>query len=313
MVSTLTVVPRPQMTRAYLNQQVDRHGLKVKFDREPTSCHLETWRLGPLNLTQAKLDAVELVSNSTSLNGHKSDFVYLKIVAVGTLVVEAGGQIQRFDEGSVIAFDPAEPYNERISNPTCLTILQIPKLQLEQRGWVASWSTATALNENNPDTKAIGNMVQNIGQQCGGTSPAMHQFLGRQLLGLMEMVMATTDSSEHGPTTDLIVLQAKQFIEENLAIEGLDAEKVASAVKVSPKHLERLFAARGMPLMRHVWKQRLEQAEKLLLSGSMAHCSIQDIGWRCGFATAAHFSRTFKQRFGMPPGHVRKVRLKVGI
>jgi AraC-like DNA-binding protein len=309
----MTAGHRLEMAHAQLTQQIHNHGLRAKFDRQSNGCYVESWRLGAVNLTRAKLDAVELTSSRASLNSGKSDFVYLKTVSAGAVIVEAAGQTQRFDEGSVIGFDPAEPYNERFPQATSLTILRIPKLQLERRGWAASWNIATALDVRNPDTKAVHRMVENIGEQCVGTSPLMHELLGRQLLGLMELVMATADASEHRPAAEIIVLQARQFIEDNLAYEGLGAEKVASAVKVSPKHLEKLFAERGTPLMRHVWQRRLDQAEKLLISGSMAHCSIQEIGWRCGFATAAHFSRTFKQRFGVPPGQLRTALLKIGV
>lgn len=301
------------MAHAQLAHEINQHGLRARFERPPSRCRIETWRLGVVNLTRAELDAVELTSNKTSSSGRKSDCVYLKVVSAGTLVVEAAGRIQQFDEGSVIAFDPAEPYYERISQATRLTILRVPKLQLEQRGWAASWHVATALNVKNPDTQAVRELIESIGQQCDGTSALMHELLGRQLLGLMELVMATADASKHRPGTEIIVLQARQFIEEHLALESLDAVQVASAVGVSPKHLERLFAERGMSLMRHVWQRRLEQAEKLLISRSMAHCSIQEIGWRCGFATAAHFSRAFKQRFGVPPGQLRKARLKISV
>jgi len=309
----MTAVHRPDMAHAQLTQEIRHHGLRAKFDRNPNGCHVESWGLGAVNLTRAKLDAVELTSSRASLNSGKDDFFYLKTVSAGTVFVEAAGLTQQFDEGSVIGFDPAEPYNERFPQATSLTILRVPKPQLAKRGWTASWNIATALDVKNPDTKAVHTMVETIGEQCVGTSPMMHELLGRQLLGLMELAMAIADANEHRPSAEIIVLRARQFIEENLAFEGLDAEKVASAAQVSAKHLEKLFAERGTSLMRHVWQRRLEQAEKLLTSGSMAHCSVQEIGWRCGFATAAHFSRTFKQRFGVPPGQLRNARLKLGV
>jgi AraC-like DNA-binding protein len=56
--------------------------------------------------------------------------------------------------------------------------------------------------------------------------------------------------------------------------------------------------------MRHVWQVRLEHAYALLRANASGATSVQEIAWQSGFSTAAHFSRVFKQRFGVPPRSV---------
>lgn len=53
--------------------------------------------------------------------------------------------------------------------------------------------------------------------------------------------------------------------------------------------------------MRYAWSLRLERAAHILASLPAGAIHAQEVAYRCGFASAAHFSRAFKDRYGMPP------------
>ncbi len=55
--------------------------------------------------------------------------------------------------------------------------------------------------------------------------------------------------------------------------------------------------------MEWVYRIRLEQASSLLLEGQLP---LESIAGLCGFTDAYHFSRRFKQRYGIAPGRWRK-------
>jgi len=83
--------------------------------------------------------------------------------------------------------------------------------------------------------------------------------------------------------------------------------QIAAAVELSPRQLERLFAKylRATP-GRYYLELRLDRARTLLLQTTKP---ILDIAVACGFASASHFSRCYRARYGHKPSEERSAAL----
>ena len=78
-------------------------------------------------------------------------------------------------------------------------------------------------------------------------------------------------------------------------------ETIARALQCSKRALHRAFEDRGETLHRHLWHSRLELARRQLEDSRDASRSITSILLGAGFASAAHFSRLFRQCYGASP------------
>jgi transcriptional regulator GlxA family with amidase domain len=65
-----------------------------------------------------------------------------------------------------------------------------------------------------------------------------------------------------------------------------------------------------MPLSRMIWQQRLTACRRELADASMAHRSVSDIAFSWGFNEAAHFSRSFREQFGLSPREWRQAAIE---
>jgi AraC-like DNA-binding protein len=157
------------------------------------------------------------------------------------------------------------------------------------------------------DVKAVGELIQSIVNQSDTPSHEMRSWLGDQLINAVGFLLAARHKTPSRRSAEAIVSRAKAYISQHLGVEDLDAEKIAAAVNVSVKHLQRLFRSEGESPMRHLWQVRLAHAERLLRAGGPEAASVQEIAWQCGFSTAAHFSRVFKQRYGVSPGSIKGI------
>jgi AraC-like DNA-binding protein len=79
----------------------------------------------------------------------------------------------------------------------------------------------------------------------------------------------------------------------------LSVVRIAEELNISTSCLTRALKANGLSPMRYAWSLRLEHATRMLAGAQQG--AIQEIAYRCGFASAAHFSRAFKERYGMTP------------
>jgi AraC family transcriptional regulator len=82
--------------------------------------------------------------------------------------------------------------------------------------------------------------------------------------------------------------------------EPLRLEDVSRAALLSPFHFHRVFRALvGTTLADFVRRLRIEKALGLMVHSRKS--SLTTIALVCGFASSSDFSRSFKQRFGVPP------------
>jgi len=91
-------------------------------------------------------------------------------------------------------------------------------------------------------------------------------------------------------------------MEANLA-EPLKLANMSPATGLSRRQTERLFRKEmGRTPARYYLDLRLERAHLLLLTSSL---QVIEIAVACGFTTASHFSRTYRERYGLTPQRTR--------
>ncbi|GHH30299.1 AraC family transcriptional regulator [Lentzea cavernae] len=97
------------------------------------------------------------------------------------------------------------------------------------------------------------------------------------------------------PAADLAAAHA--FITAHLHEQELCAQRIAAAVGYSERHLSRLFARSGQSVPQAILNARLDAA-RLRLAEPI---SLAEVAARTGFVSQAHFSRTYRARFGVTP------------
>ena len=98
------------------------------------------------------------------------------------------------------------------------------------------------------------------------------------------------------------VQKALWYVESH-SREPITLEEIASACKVSPFHLTRLFATTmGLSLMRYLRARRLCEAARQLAKGAD---DILGVALAVGYGSHEAFTRAFRDQFGLTPEQVR--------
>jgi len=80
--------------------------------------------------------------------------------------------------------------------------------------------------------------------------------------------------------------------------EVIDLDSISDYINVSRRQLERLFNKH----LKDTPSRYLNKAHRLLTQTSM---SITDVGISCGFSTTPHFSKSYRDFFGISPSNER--------
>jgi acetamidase/formamidase/AraC-like DNA-binding protein len=135
---------------------------------------------------------------------------------------------------------------------------------------------------------------------------AIAQSLVELLLTLVHRLSAPTPDSNNSATQAAILHRICQTIERTLDDPELSPARVAQAEGISERYLQKLFEGVGDNFTHYVRERRLQRAWADLSNPAEVHQSISEIAYRYGFGDSAHFSRTFRHRFGLPPREFRQ-------
>jgi AraC-like DNA-binding protein len=131
--------------------------------------------------------------------------------------------------------------------------------------------------------------------------------LAHHLLGLAELVLRTALRVELDRVDALAARrrEAVEYMRTHLGEQSLSADKVADALFISRRRLYQLFDD-GQGISERIKGLRIDRAKALLSDPAKASRGIAEVAKDCGFATAAHFSRTFSKLVGQTPTEFRE-------
>ena len=104
----------------------------------------------------------------------------------------------------------------------------------------------------------------------------------------------------------LLAVSAREYIDANLSDPLLSPASIAAAHFISTRHLHNVFHESGTTVASFIRSQRLDGARRDLRDPLHAGKSVAAVAARWGFLDAAHFSRTFRDAFGVPPSDWRR-------
>jgi AraC-like DNA-binding protein len=126
----------------------------------------------------------------------------------------------------------------------------------------------------------------------------------RSLVDLLNAALIDSPSLDNGGASRLQSFHRRRIREYallRLHEHYLSLKSIAAGVGLSPRHVTHLFSQEEQPLMQWVWSERLRRARDQLATIGHERRRIADVAFACGFADPAHFTRSFKLKFGVSP------------
>jgi AraC-like DNA-binding protein len=161
--------------------------------------------------------------------------------------------------------------------------------------------TSITLSAKTPLGALVGGVMRNVVALEAGMPECASARVSASTLDILSAAFETELKGQRGlgDRYGRILERAKEYMRANLSDSELGIERVADALGVSSRTLNRVFAAEGTTAIRWLWQKRLE-ASHIVLSEGRAH-HVGEVAVACGFSDFSHFSRSFKRTFGAAP------------
>ena len=268
--------------------------------------------LGPVQLTDIAGNQHVIERTRELLSTHPKDSLFACFLLEGEAFFFQGDACVLVRAGDIIVYSTAQAYLYGFSTAMRQIILEcdagtlLGEAERPQRVIHLEKSSATASTQALAvDLKAavLGFVHQPLQSQVGSVAwrcrAALHALITGKPYG--------DEKAGPGPDWNWRLHQAQTYILDNLLHADLSAASVAQALGVSVRHLHRIFQAQELSPVDWIWQQRVLCAGKLLGQAGGGDQSLSDLAYRLGFATASHFSRSFRKHYQMSPTAFRKL------
>lgn len=107
-----------------------------------------------------------------------------------------------------------------------------------------------------------------------------------------------------------LVARIMAYARRHLSDPDLGPERIAVEHAISKRQLYVVLGRAGIRLEQWLIGERLEAACRLLASPRHAALPVAAVAARCGFTSPSHFTRRFREAYGVTPSEWRRHRLR---
>ncbi|WJD60698.1 helix-turn-helix domain-containing protein [Pseudomonas kurunegalensis] len=290
---------------AYWHEVICKTYLTVKCRPqadEPLQGALSVLHLGSIELSESLSPPMIYERGASEISRDDDDHFQFCLWNTGSGIVQQGGREIILRPGDLALYSAASPSIVNCPTGSNTLLLKIPKAALSTRTQCLQSHNLHTLRGDTAAGAMVGQMMRQT-----WLIQEENPLLGDPRLGsaLLDMIGASLDAASgilpagqrHNP-----LAQIKSYIQNNLGDPELDMEEVAKKHSVSIRTLHRLFASEGTSAKRWLWLQRLAASHKALSDGRMRQVSEAALTY--GFNDLSHFSRLFKQVYGISPSEL---------
>jgi len=304
-VSTDCVAPQHRLAyyEAYNAQRLV--GLRCStLDATRLHAHQRHFDLGEARITDVSGSSRLIERTRELVRSHPKDAVFACLLMQGEACFLQAGRVVPLSAGDAVVYSTDIPYLYAFGSEMRQVIVATDAARLSGDAWrdrlreplkLDARLGATRLLASALRSTAVGFLDRPLAERARDTA--------RRARGLIDALVQPPHAAG-GVTAGgglVLVMHAEQYIDQHLGRPELDAEAVARAVGLSLRHLNRQFAIRGESVTDCLWRMRLERARTALADPRLQRVTVAEIAHRHGFASAAHFSRAFRRRFGARP------------
>ena len=313
-IRTLTTCDHPPLDRARLfeRQMASLFSIGLSLDSghdEPLNTDMQAYC--GRNLQFASIRFSPHATSSVPVPGDVNRRWLVTVQKEGSAEVSQGGRSSQLRAGDMVLIDLASPFHietgHMVTHSTYVDsdLLRRVVPDAHQRTAVridTSSGPGAIFRAMNDEMFGMASTLDEV--TAGRIAQALPYALAVALSPLDEEIAALPTRLQF-----FHLERIRAFVRENLHNSSLDAEMISQAVNLSTRHIYQLFTAERTSLMKWVWSERLERCREDLVSRQLANRSIGEVAYGWGFSDVAHFSRAFKEKFGVTPRGYRKSNL----
>ncbi len=282
-------------------------GSNDHFDAE-----LRINQLGPVKLARLSLDRCSVERKQIHIAPNSPRLFNFLLQAEGVSTFYHNGRESELETGDFVLCDTALPHYFTTQAHSITVMVRVPGEVLRAYLPTPEQFCGRRLGRAMGVTGTAAAMARELSIGVGSDiEPGCEDRVARYLLEMISM--SYTMGVETVEEASAIAWQRRkdviQFIEDNLRDPELSPATISAGLRISPRYLRTVFAPGGEKMSAYILRRRLEECARQMSNPAWAAHTLTEIAFSWGFNSAAHFTRTFHERYGMAPREYRRAHL----
>ncbi|MFH8464391.1 helix-turn-helix domain-containing protein [Streptomyces sp. NPDC017991] len=271
---------------------------------EDISVRIGLGTVGPLRICSARATAVTVRRTERLAREDEEPLVFLGLQMTGTSLVVQNGRQCLLGPGDFAVYESVAPYTLLFDEGVDHHFFRLPRAALALPERLLRDVTAVTLGSDNPVARLASTYFSQLAVSDALRQGVHADAVVEPSIELLRAVLTTQhgDSSRaREPLEATLSLRITHFIRAHLADPGLSAARIAAAHGISVRHLYAVLSRSGISLGDWIRAHRLAECRRELAGPHGRQRTIAAIGRSWGFVDATHFSKVFKQAYGISP------------
>ena len=269
--------------------------------------------VGSLTITKMSLGHLGLETTTQTIRHQKSrsDNIFISLILDGAVKVDQNGLSTIDKSGDFGVRDQTTPWRLEYNDQTEMVAIELPRKRLEGVLGPARHFSGMTVNGDLPSATLARSFLcelMRVGDQLAPDAAERMATIGTDLIVASIAERMALDAPK-SLQENITVQSAMAYVDAHLSDAELNSTQIAAAVRVSVRYLQERFRERGRNVATYIWERRLEAAAQRLSNPACLHQPLGLLAYGCGFTSQAHFSRRFRDRFGMSPREYRHTAL----
>lgn len=249
------------------------------------------------------------------------DSLVVSLQRAGASVATQDGRETPVAAGELVILDTRRPYAMDFAGPVRQSVATVPREMLDLPDSALRLATGRTFSTVQGISGILASYVNGLvtitdhcscaPDQCT-CAPASKEFLGQGIVDILTALVAPEGIAKDEATyagQAALLLRLRTYIRSHLHDPSLSPASVAAAHHISVRYLYQLFQGEPVTVGRWIQRLRLEGCRRDLVTPELAGQTVAAIAHRWGFASHAHFSRTFRSVYGLSPAELRRAAL----
>jgi AraC-like DNA-binding protein len=272
------------------------------------------WMEGSVAIAKTALGSefAVLSSSAQTFGGRNPDHnsaIWLAALIEGEAQLESGGVVTAMRPGAILVGASGIESTLRITTDFRMLFLKLPQVAIGPRLIMPLGQRVGLLGATSKLQQIFYGLLAEIAETLEYLSNDDFQPIEQSIIEFLVACLASDGRVEsRGGAAGARASHLNRLcmrIETLLHDPELSVVKVAADNGVSSRYLQKLFTSADTTFSSYLKSRRLERCYADLISPIHAQLAISEICFRWGFSDAAHFSRAFRNRFGISPSQHR--------
>lgn len=265
--------------------------------------------LGPVKLARLTVDRCSVERKQSHIRRNSPRLYNFLVQAEGASTFYHCGREAQLEAGDFVLCDTGLPHYFLTNDHSVTVMVRVTGETLRNYLPTPEQFCGQRLGQTSGLTGAVAAMACKLSSGASGEIDARcEDRVARYLLDMISL--AYTTGIGRVEDASAIAWQRRkdviQFIEDNLRDPELSPASIAAGLRISPRYLRSIFAAGGEKMGAYILRRRLEECARQLRSPAWKAHTLTEIAFSWGFNSAAHFTRTFNEKYGLAPRDYRR-------